>query len=112
LFDPNLPNFGLIPPPEAASSIGGFTLEIPIGADLNDNMEDDKIKTTLMAITVGGQNGTFIILPDGTVVDSFDAALDWSGGVVDESQDPPFSFTLTGPTTGTSKLVGPSNPVP
>lgn len=112
LFDPNAPNFGLIPPAEAAPYIGGFTLEIPIGADLNGNGENDKIKSTLMAITVGDENRTFIILPDGTVVDNFDATLDWSGGVVDESQDPPFSFTLTGPTTGTSKLVGPSNPVP
>jgi hypothetical protein len=108
--DPNLPNFGLIPPPESAPYIGHFNIEIPLGADLNGNGENDKIKFTLVAHTVGDENRTFITLPDGTVVDSFDSISDLSGAVVDESQDPPFSISLTGPTTATSRLVVPAVP--
>ena len=104
--DPNAPNFGLIPPPEAAPYVGHFSIEIPLGADLNGNGEDDKIKFTLVAHTVGDANRTFIILPDGTVIDNFDSTADLSGAVVDLSQDPPFGpISLNGPTTATSHLV-------
>jgi hypothetical protein len=110
--DPAAPNFGLFPPPESAPYIGFFDIEIPLGADLNGNGEDDKIKTTLAALSVGDENRTFITLPDGTVIDSFETAMDWSGAVVDESQDPPFGpVILVGPTTASSRLV-PSGTVP
>ncbi len=70
------------------------------------NGENDKIKFTLVAHTVGDANRTFVILRDGTVIDSFDSIADLSGAVVDESQDPPFGpISLTGPTTATSRLV-------
>jgi len=111
LSDPQLPNFGLIPPPQAAPSIGGFNIEIPVGADLNGNGENDKIKFTLMALAAGDANRTFITLPDGTVINNFDTTLDLSGAVVDVSQDPPFGpITLTGPTTASSRLVTSSVP--
>ena len=103
--DPNAPNFGLIPPPESAPYIGHFNIEIPLGADLNGNGENDKIKFTLVSHTVGDQNRTFLTLPDGTVIDTFDSTADLSGAVVDQSQDPPFSFGLTGPTTAHSALL-------
>ena len=86
--------------------IGHFNIEIPLGVDLNGNGELDKIKFTLVAHSVDDQNRTFIILPDGTVIDNFDSSLDLSGAVVDLSQDPPFGpISLTGPTTATSHLV-------
>jgi hypothetical protein len=106
IFDPAAPNFGLIPPPESAPYIGGFNIEIPLGADLNGNGEDDKIKFTLAANTLSDENRTFITLPDGTVIDNFESVLDLSGAVVDESQDPPFSIQLTGPTSASSRLAG------
>lgn len=104
-YDPAAPNFGLIPPPESAPYIGHFSIEIPLGADLNGNGENDKIKFTLVTHAVGDENRTFVQLPDGTVIDSFDSRADLSGAVVDASQDPPFGITLTGPTTASSKLV-------
>jgi len=109
--DPAAPNFGLIPPPEAAPYIGHFTIEIPLGVDLNGNGEEDKIKFTLVAHTVGDENRTYIILPDGTVLDQFDSTADLSGAVVDLSEDPPFGpISLTGPTTAWSRLVGGGGP--
>ena len=106
-FDKNAPSYGLIPPPESAPYIGHFLVEIPIGADLNGNGEPDKIKFTLATHTVNGQNRSFIILPDGTVIDSFDSTATLSGAVVDVSQDPPFGpWELTGPTTASSTLRG------
>lgn len=104
--DPAAPNFGLIPPPESAPYIGHFNIQIPLGADLNGNGENDKIKFTLVSHQVLDENRTFITLPDGTVLDSFDSVADLSGAVVDESQDPPFGpITLTGPTTASSRLI-------
>jgi hypothetical protein len=106
--DPAVPNFGLIPPPSSAPYIGHFTIEIPLGVSLGGGPENDKIKFTLVSHTVGDANRTFITLPDGTVIDSFDSTADLSGAVVDESQDPPFGpITLTGPTTASSRLVIP-----
>jgi len=106
VYDPNAPNFGLIPPASTAPYIGHFSIEIPLGADLNGNGEDDKIKFTLVAHTVGDENRTFIILPDGSVIDNFDSTLDLSGAVVDLSQDPPFGpISLTGPSSVRSQLV-------
>jgi hypothetical protein len=106
-LDPSAPNFGLIPPPEAAPSIGFFEIEIPFGADFNGNGENDKMKFTLVAITAGDANRTFVTLPDGTIINTYDAIMDISGAIVDESQDPPFGpITLTGPVTATTKLVG------
>ncbi|MFN0127306.1 MAG: VPDSG-CTERM sorting domain-containing protein [Verrucomicrobiales bacterium] len=104
-FNANAPNFGLIPPPEHAPYIGFFTVEIPLGADLNENGEADKIKFLLAAVTISDENRTFVTLPDGTVIENGDAIMDLSGAVVDESQDPPFSIRLTGPTTTISRLV-------
>jgi hypothetical protein len=112
IFDQDAPNFGLIPPPEAAPYIGHFLIEIPLGGDINGNGEPDKMKFTLASHAVGDENRTFIILPDGTVIDSFDSAADVSGAIVDVSADPPFSFSLTGPTTASSNLRNPIVPEP
>jgi len=112
-FDADAPNFGLIPPPETEPYIGHFDIEIPLGADINGNGENDKVKFTLATHTVEGQNRTFITLPDGTVIDRFDSEAFLEGAVVDESADPPFTIgPLTGPTTATSNLQNQVIPEP
>lgn len=108
VFDKNAPNFGLIPPPEAAPYIGHFNIEIPLGGDINGNGEDDKIKFTLASHAAGDANRTFVILPDGTVIDNFDSTANLDGAVVDISTDPPFTLSLAGPTTASSILLNPS----
>jgi len=108
----NQPNFGLFPPPESAPYLGFGGLEIPLGGDFNGNGEPDKIKLGVVTLTVVGANRTFITLPDGMVIDAFDAIMNLSGAVVDLSQDPPFGpIILAGPTTASSHLQGPG-PVP
>ncbi len=107
IFDKGAPNFGLIPPPESAPYIGHFNIEIPLGADINGNEENDKIKFTLVTHTVGDENREFIQLPDGTVIDEFDSEAFLEGAIVDESTDPPFTIGLTGPTMASSMLVNP-----
>lgn len=118
-FKAEEPNFGLIPPPEADPYIGHFLIEIPLGADINGNGEDDKIKFTLASHSVGGQNQQFIVLPDGTILDEFDSAAFLAGAIVDESTDPPFEIGATlpsglpdpaafgGPTTASSSVANP-----
>jgi hypothetical protein len=119
IFDKDAPNFGLIPPPESAPYIGHFNIEIDLSAyfgmlvDINGNGIGDKIKFTLATHSVGDENRTFITLPDGTVIDSFDSAASLAGAVVDITSDPPFGpFELSGPTTASSNLVNPVVPEP
>jgi hypothetical protein len=124
IFDANAPNFGLIPPPEVDPYIGHFLIEIPLGVDINGNGENDKIKFTLATHSVGDQNRTFIILPDGTTLDSFDSAAFLEGAIVDQSADPPFTIgsldpdtglpteAFSGPTTASSRLLNPIVPEP
>jgi hypothetical protein len=119
VFDKDAPNFGLIPPPEAAPFVGGFDVEIPLGGDINGNGENDKIKFTIMSNAVGDEDREFIILPSGQVVTSFDSAAMLEGAVVDESADPPFTIgsalpsglpdptAFGGPTVATSQLQNP-----
>ncbi len=120
VFDKDAPNYGLVPPPEADPYIGHFEIEIPLGGDINGNGEDDKIKFTLATHSAGDQNRTFVTLPDGTVLDTFDSAAFLEGAVVDVSTDPPFSIgaqlpnglpdpaAFGGPTTASSKIANPS----
>ena len=124
IFDKDAPNFGLIPPPEVAPYIGHVTIEIPLGGDINGNGEDDKIKFQLVTHAAGDENRTFIQLPDGTVLDTFDSAALLEGAVVDVSTDPPFTIGATlpnglpdpsvfgGPTTASSKLMNVLVPEP
>lgn len=99
-FDKNAPNYGLIPPPEVAPYIGHFNLEIPLGGDINGNGIPDKIKFQIATHSVGDTNRTFIVLPDGTVIDSFDSAAALDGAVVDVTTDPPFTIGMIDPLTG------------
>lgn len=104
-FDQNAPSYGLFPPPEASPYSGSFDLVIPLGADLDGNGENDVIKFLFGILTALDANRSFIIAPDGTVVDFLDTTFQMEGGVMDASADPPFSFELTGPTTATSRLM-------
>lgn len=124
IFDEGAPNFGLIPPPEESPYIGHVQIEIPLGGDINGNGENDKIKFTLVTHSVGGENRTFIQLPDGTVIDEFDSGGLIEGLVVDESTDPPFTVgairadglpdpsVFGGRTTASSRLLNPQIPEP
>jgi len=124
IFDKDAPNFGLVPPPEDDPYIGHFSIEIPLGGDINGNGENDMIKFTLASHSVGDENRQFIILPDGTVIDQFDSAAYLEGAIVDESTDPPFTIggllpgdlpdpnAFGGPTTATSNLQNAVVPEP
>jgi hypothetical protein len=119
-FNRNMPNFGLVPPPASSPYSGQFNIEISLGRDINGNDTLDKMKFTFAAHAVGDQNRSFVTLPDGTVVDQFDSTALLAGVVVDETSDPPFTIgsldpatglpgpgSLSGPTTGTSRLLNP-----
>jgi len=118
------PNFGLIPPPEVSPYIGHFDITIPLNGDINGNGEPDKLKFTLATHSVGDGTATFIILPDGTVIDSFDSAAALDGAILDIIDDPPFSIggllpngaadpgLFGGPTTATSLLQNQIVPEP
>ena len=81
--------------------------------DINGNGIGDKIKFTLASHSVGDENRTFIVLPDGTVIDSFDSLASLAGAVVDITSDPPFGpFDLSGPTIAQSHIVNPVVPEP
>ncbi len=49
---------------------------------------------------MGDSNRTFIVLPNGTVIESFDSAAALDGAIVDETTDPPFSIGMINPLTG------------
>lgn len=91
-FDKNTLNFGLLPPPQSDPYIGHFKIEIPLGGTINGNGEDDKTKFTLASHTAGDRDHTFVVLPDGTVLDEFDSAAFVEGAVVDVTTDPPFTL--------------------
>jgi hypothetical protein len=92
VFQQNVPNYNLIPPPEVSPYIGHFAIEIPIGGDINGNGENDKIKFQLAVHEAADTNRTFVTLPNGTVIDQFDSAAFLQGAVVDLSTDPPFEI--------------------
>lgn len=117
------PNFGLFPPPEADPYLA-FNIEIPLGGDINQNGEDDKIKFTLIRNSVLDENREFLPLRDGAVDNHFDSAAILEGAIVDLSSDPPFTIgallpnglpdydAFGGPTTATSNLENSIVPVP
>ena len=100
VFDKDAPNFGLFPPAEADPYIGFFGIEIPLGADINGNGEDDKIKLLLGTMSAANENRQFIELPNGTIIDQWDMTAVFDMAVVDMSTDPPFTIGAMGPSTG------------
>ena len=79
----------------------------------------DKIKFTLATHSAGDANRTFIVLPNGDVIEEFDSAAFLEGAVVDDFMDPPFVIgaqlpnglpdpaAFSGPTTAQSTLTTP-----
>ena len=118
IFDADAPNFGLIPPPEASPYIGHFGIVIDLSTvfgmtvDINQNGDPDVLKFTLATHAAGDENRTFITLPDGTVIDSFDSTANLRGAIQDASTDPPFIMDLSGPVVASSQLQNPVVPEP
>lgn len=112
IADTSQPNFGCLPPTGNAY-IGHFKVEIPLNADLNGNGELDEIGFTLATHTVGGVTQTGICPTDpNAYCDIFNSSLDLEGFVRDASVDPPFSITVTGPTSGQQQIVVQAVPEP
>jgi hypothetical protein len=119
IFDALASNFDLIPPPEVSPYMGHFNIVIDLSdvfgttIDINANGDPDVLKFTLAAHTVDDEGRTFITLPDGTVIDSFQSRATLDGAIQDSSTDPPFTIgNLSGPTTASSQLRNPVVPEP
>lgn len=102
IADTSQPNLGCLPPTGSAY-IGHFRVVLPLGVDVNGNGFDDVIKFDLVQHDVGGVTNTFI--QGSSVLDTFDSSISGGGSVEDQISDPPFSFTLTGPTTAQQGIV-------
>ena len=96
------PTFGLIPPVGDAY-LGHFDIKIKFGVNFGGGSEPDILEFTLATHTVGNITNTFI--EGNTQEDTFDSTLAVNGLVHDQTADPEFSFTLTGPTTARATLV-------
>lgn len=105
IADTSQPNLGCLPPTGSAY-IGHFKVVLPLGVDINGNTLLDTISFTLVQHDVGGVTDTFV--QGGNVVDTFNSSIDGSGSVQDDGTDPPFSFSLTGPTTAQQGIVYPA----
>ena len=97
--------FNFLPPPDDAPYIGGSDIVIPLG-DVDRDGDMDYMKFQLITLQVDGEQRTFIQLPGGEVIDSFDVTADITGGITDDITDPPFSIGgLTGPTTARQRIA-------
>ena len=105
IADTSKPNLGCLPPTGNAY-IGHFQVVLPLGFDVNGNGNDDVIKFNLVQHDVGGVTNTFI--QGSTVIDTFDSAMSGDGSVGDAISDPPFTFSLTGPTTAQQQIIIPA----
>jgi hypothetical protein len=111
IFDAQDPNYGLLPPPQTFPYIGHFNIVIPL-PDINGTNGPDVLKFTFAAHTVNDVGRTFIVLPDGTVVDSFDSSANLAGAIMDDVDDPPFSIDMIGPGQAHSLLLNDVVPEP
>lgn len=110
IADTSKVNFGCLPP-EGSPYIGHFKIDAPLGVDVNGNGPLDFLHFVFGSHNVGGVTNTFV---DGNqVIDEFGSTIAGTGSVDDIETDPPFVFTLTGPTTASqSPTFGPSVPEP
>ncbi len=101
--DTSEPNLGCFPP--VGFPFIGFEEIIDLNFDVNHNQNDDVLKLTF-DVLLGDITNTFI---EGNVLTTIsDSVIPGIGLVVDEISDPPFTFTLTGPTTARQTIVYPS----
>ncbi len=105
IADTSIPNLGCLPP-VGSPYIGHFAIVMDLGVDVNHNTLDDVMKFEFGTHNVGDVTNTYI---DGSnVIDEFDSTIAGNGAVMDAEVDPPFSFTLTGPTTAQQGIVYPA----
>lgn len=98
-------NFGCLPPVGDAY-IGHFDIVIPLRGDINGNGELDVMKFTLGTHNVGSVTDFFI---DGdNAFDTFNTTLVLDGLIQDAITDPPFTISLSGPTTARQQIVVPA----
>lgn len=106
IADTSKPNLGCLPVTGDAY-IGHFRIVLAVG-DVNGNGSDDVIKFDFVQHQVGDVTNTFVD-PNALVVnDSFNSNIGGGGSVEDSITDPPFTFTLTGPTTAQQGIVYPA----
>lgn len=109
IADTTKPNLGCLPPIGSAY-IGHFQVVVQLPADVNGAGGNDVIKFDFVQHQVGDVTDTFV--QGSTVFDTFDSTITGNGSVGDTSTDPPFSFTLTGPTKAQQGIVYPASTVP
>lgn len=108
IADTSLPNLGCLPP-VGFPYISHFEIAMDL-PDVNHNGFDDVMKFTFGAHNVGDVTNTFV---DGQqVIDEFGSTIAGDGAVMDAIADPPFNFTLTGPTTASQGIVYPNSSIP
>lgn len=101
IADTSRPNLGCLPL-VGSGYVGGSSVSIGL-PDVNGNGADDAIKLTYLLFMVDDLTNTVIQGAD--LIDTFNSTIEGSGSVGDAGTDPPFSFTLTGPTTAQQGIV-------
>jgi len=107
--DTSQPNLGCLPP-VGSPYIGHFLISMLLGVDVNHNGFDDVIKFEFGTHNVGGVTNSF--LNGNLLVDEFDSTIAGHGAVMDAITDPPFTFTLSGPTTAQQGIVYAADSIP
>ena len=105
IADTSKVNLGCLPPTGSAY-IGHFKVNLPLGVDINGNSLLDTISFVLVQHNVGNQTNTYV--QGSNVIDTFNSSAPASGSVQDAGTDPPFTFTLNGPTTAQQGIVYPA----
>ena len=97
------PPFNFLPPPEEEPYIGHEQVIIPLD---DIGLDGFFLKFTVVSHEVDGENRTYIELPNGEVIDSFDSAADLTGAITDDITDPPFAIQdLKGPASASQQIV-------
>jgi len=105
IADTNEPNLGCLTPSDSAYT-GFLQLVLDLGVDINGNSSSDVLKLDFVQLLLGDVTDTS---QQGTnVYKTFNATIPGSGAVMDSITDPPFTFTLTGPTTAQQGIVYPA----
>jgi hypothetical protein len=107
--DTSKPNLGCLPP-VGSPYIGHFLISMALGQDVNLNGFLDVIKFEFGTHNVGDVTNTFF--NGNQLVDEFNSTIAGNGAVMDAITDPPFTFTLTGPTTAQQGIVYAAVPEP
>lgn len=108
IADTSKPNYGVLPPTGEAY-IGHFNIVVDLSdvfgqtVDINQNGDPDVLKFTLATHQVGDVTNTFIDGAD--LVDEFNSNLDLNGAILDSLADPPFTISLSGPTTARQQIL-------